>query len=106
MKVSLNAAGQQILPVQEQWIGYVSPQVEQTDFAGVQITNVSRDFLMFNVGCGGPSGYGPIRIGDQIGRRDGSWWDVPAECRIESKDNVNYGFFVPGCKQVIPPVNG
>lgn len=92
--------------VQEQWVGYVSPQVEQSSIVRVQITNISRDFLMFNVGCGGPSGYGPIRIGDQIGRRDGSWWDVAPECRITAKDNVNYGFFIEGCQQVIPPVNG
>lgn len=91
--------------VEESWVGYVPPKIEQTDFAGVQITNTVRDFWMFNAGCGNPGTYKAPQIGDQIGRRDGSWWDIAPECRIEAKDNANYGFFIQGTRQVIPPVN-
>ncbi len=92
--------------VQEAWIAYPVPAVESSDQTGVQITNVHRDWLAFNVGCDGVF-FGPPRIGDQIGRnRDGSWWDISPESTITYMDTSNYGFRIQSTKRVIPPVNG
>ena len=103
MRVSKDQAGNQTLPVQENWVAYTETQTEQVE--GNQ-TITRRDWLLFNDGCGGCHEE-PPGIGDQIvWPQKGTTWDIPLDARITSFDTMCYGFEVINTVKTLTPVNG